>query len=71
MAKTIAELIEEQKAFETSRNKGLPLADSASTRAPSELSTAGLIKQEDDDDGKYLRLAESIAGGSWRRHCII
>ena len=62
MAKTIAELIEEQKAFEESRNKGLPLADSASTRAPSELSTAGVIKQEDDDDGKYLRLAESIAG---------
>jgi len=62
MAKTIAELIEKQKAFEESRNKGLPLADSASTRAPSELSTAGVIKQEDDDDGKYLRLAESIAG---------
>ena len=63
MAKTIAELIEEQKAFEESRRKGLPLADSASTRAPSELSTAGLIKQEEDnEDGKYLRLAESIAG---------
>jgi len=62
MAKTIAELIEEQKAFEESRRKGLPLADSSSTRAPSELSTAGVIKQEDEEDGKYLRLAESIAG---------
>jgi hypothetical protein len=62
MAKTIAELIEEQKAFEESRRRDVSLADSESTRAPSELSTAGVIKQEDEEDGKYLRLAESIAG---------
>jgi hypothetical protein len=67
MAKTIAELIEEQKAFKESKIKDVSLADSASTRAPSELSTAGVIKQEDEEDGQYLRLAESIAaeaGGS-------
>jgi hypothetical protein len=65
--KTIAELIEEQKAFKESKIKDVSLADSASTRAPSELSTAGVIKQEDEEDGQYLRLAESIAaeaGGS-------
>ena len=62
MAKTIAEMIEEQKAFEESRRAGLSLADSASTRAPSELSTAGVIKQEDEEDGRYLRLAESVGG---------
>ena len=43
MAKTIAELIEEQKAFEEFKQKGLPLADSSSTRAPSEVSTAGVL----------------------------
>ena len=67
MAKTIAELIEEQKAFKESKIKDVSLADSQSTRAPSELSTAGVIKQEDEEDGQYLRLAESIAaeaGGS-------
>lgn len=67
MAKTISELIEEQKAFEESRRTDISLADSTSTRAPSELSTAGVIKQEDEKDGQYLRLAESIAaeaGGS-------
>jgi len=62
MAKTIAEMIEEQKAFEESRRAGLSLADSTSTRAPSELSTAGVIKQEDEEDGRYLRLAESVGG---------
>jgi hypothetical protein len=62
MAKTIAELIEEQKAFEKSKIRDVSLADSSSTRAPSELSTAGVIKQEDEEDGQYLRLAESIAG---------
>ena len=62
MAKTIAELIEEQKAFEEFKQKGLPLADSASTRAPSEVSTAGVLDPIDEEDGKYLRLAESIGG---------
>lgn len=62
MAKTISELIKEQKALEEYNSKGLSLADSASTRAPSELSTAGLIKDDEEEDGKYLRLAESIAG---------
>ena len=62
MAKTIAELIEEQKAFEGFKQKGLPLADSSSTRAPSEVSTAGVLEPIDEEDGKYLRLAESIGG---------
>lgn len=62
MAKTIAELIEEQKAFEEFKQKGLPLADSSSTRAPSEVSTAGVLEAIDEEDGKYLRLAESIGG---------
>jgi len=62
MAKTIAELIEEQKAFEEFKQKGLPLADSSSTRAPSEVSTAGVLAPIDEEDGKYLRLAESIGG---------
>lgn len=62
MAKTLSELIEEQKSFKESKLKDISLADSTSTRAPSELSTAGVIQLEDDDDGKYLRLAESIAG---------
>jgi len=62
MAKTIAELIEEQKAFEEFKQKGLPLADSSSTRAPSEVSTAGVLEPIDEEDGKYLRLAESIGG---------
>ena len=62
MAKTLSELIEEQKAFEESKLKDISLADSTSTRAPSELSTAGAIQLEDEEDGKYQRLAESIAG---------
>lgn len=62
MAKTLSELIEEQKAFKESKLKDISLADSTSTRAPSELSTAGAIQLEDEDDDKYQRLAESIAG---------
>jgi len=62
MAKTLSELIEEQKAFKESKLKDISLADSTSTRAPSELSTAGVIQLEDEDDDKYQRLAESIAG---------
>ena len=62
MAKTLSELIEEQKAFKESKLKDISLADSTSTRAPSELSTAGVIQLENEDDDKYQRLAESIAG---------
>jgi hypothetical protein len=58
MAKSIKELLEDQRTFE--QQKEAPsLADSASTRAPSELSTAGpLVDQEDDD--KLGRLFTSV-----------
>jgi hypothetical protein len=58
MAKSIQELLEEQQVFQ--QQEAPTIADSASTRAPSELSTAGpLVDQEDDD--KLLNLFESIA----------
>ena len=70
MAKTTAELIAEQEGLKA-KSTQLTLADSASTRAPSEVSTAGLIKAEEleevEEDGKLLRLFESIGvetGGS-------
>ena len=58
MAKSIKELLEDQRAFE--QQKEAPsLADSASTRAPSELSTAGPLIEQDDDD-KLERLFKSV-----------
>jgi hypothetical protein len=58
MAKSIKELLEEQQAFQ--QQEAPTLADSASTRAPSELSTAGPLVEQDDDD-KLMRLMKSVA----------
>jgi len=58
MAKSIKELLEDQRAFEQQKEAPF-LADSASTRAPSELSTAGPLIEQDDDD-KLERLFKSV-----------
>jgi hypothetical protein len=58
MAKSIKELLEEQQTFQ--QQEAPTLADSASTRAPSELSTAGPLVEQDDDD-KLMRLMKSVA----------
>ena len=60
MAKSIQELIEEQKSRKEFQKPELSLADSASTRAPSELSTAGYIEEKGEEDDKLVRLFKSV-----------